>query len=124
MKEIILACLLATSAASAFAEWTKVGESDEINFYIDFSTIRKDGGWRKVWVIHDLKQRYKGGEMSARYRSEYDCKDERTRFVSFSSHSESMAGGETLYSDSSTDPWRAIPPNTTSEKILKIVCAK
>jgi hypothetical protein len=124
MKKIIIACLLATSAASAFSEWTREGETNSANFYIDYETIRKDGSARKVWGVTDLKQRHKDGEMSRRAMYEYNCKNERFRLLALSKYSESMAGGETLF-DGGADPkgWVEIPPNSPSKRILKIVCA-
>lgn len=124
MKKAVLACLLATGAVSAFAEWMNVLKTDDINFFIDLQTIRNDGDLRKVWELQDFKQPKKGGEMSARVRSEYDCKNELWRYGSYSRHSQSMAGGETLGTFDPTHPWGAIPPNSASEIVLKIVCAK
>lgn len=124
MKKIIIACLLATSAASAFAEWTRVGENDEGIYYIDYETIRKDGSLRKVWLVQDLKQRDENGEMSRRLRMEYDCNGERWRAASYSGHSQSMASGDTVKSASSTTSWSDIPPQSGNETILKIVCTK
>jgi len=123
MKKIILACLLATSAASAFAEWTKVSESYDTNFYIDFQAIRKDSGLSNVWVIHDLKQRQQG-IMSMRARYEFDCGAEKIRTLFLSAHSEPMVGGKTLVSGSPNGTGTDIPPGTPFETILKIVCAK
>lgn len=126
MKQIILACLLATSGASAFAEWTYVTESsDGTIFYIDFQSIRNDGNLRKVWIIQDIKQRDKDGEMSSRLRFEFNCKEERNRILAISTHTGRMAGGKTLFTGGA-DPmgWNEIPPNTPFMRILKIVCAK
>ena len=124
MKKIIIACLLAIISASAFAEWTLVFKLEEIDFYIDYQTIRKEGSTRKVWEIQDLKQRHKDGEMSRRFRTEYNCKDERFRFLAASEHYENMGLGNTLSDSSYTGKWGEIPPNSAAEKILKIVCSK
>lgn len=46
---------MATSAASAFAEWTKVDEVDGVTFYIDYTTIRKDGNdYQYTWFFFNL----------------------------------------------------------------------
>lgn len=120
----ILCFLLALVATPAWAEWVKVSVSDTSIFYIDPASIRKDGNLRKVWRITDLKQRHKDGEMSIRGLDEYDCKEERLRFLALSSHSETMAGGETLWSKNYSDgEWQAIPPGSTVARVLKIVCA-
>ena len=92
--------------------------------YIDPTTIRKDGNFRKVWQLNDLKERHKDGELSRRVRNEYDCKKERFRVLSFSTHSEPMANGMSLYQSSAeSTEWNDIPPGTFAETVLKIVCA-
>ena len=123
MKKIIIACLLATSGASAIAEWTRVFDTDLTIFYIDLGTIRKDGRFRKVWEMQDQKIRHENGVLSSRYRIEYDCKEERNRILSFTSYSGSMGSGKDLITGSSTYPWNDIPPKTAFEGNLKIVCA-
>lgn len=127
MKQIILACLLTTSALSAIGEWTPVWQSNakDAVYYMDYKTIRKDGNLRTMWLISDLSKRYKDGEMSRRSRYVFDCKLERYKILAMSTHSESMATGEVLF-NGGEDPagWRAIPPTTAVETILKIICAK
>lgn len=121
---LILTLLLALAAAPAWAEWVNLSETDTATHYIDPATIRKDGNLRRVWELQDLKQRHKDGEMSRRVLAEYDCKEERRRFLSISGHSEPMARGNVLDTDYSPGEWRYIPPNTPSESVLRFVCAK
>lgn len=115
---------MATSAAATFAEWTAVSETNDLRVYIDFKEIRKDGNLRRVWELQNMKQRNKLGAMSSRARVEYDCKNERTRILSLSLHSESMTGGEVLFSGGA-DPngWAESPPGTPVAIIMKIVCS-
>ena len=88
---LILYLFLALSAAPAWAAWVEVGgKIDEVIFYIDPATIRKDSNLRRVWAIEDLKQRHKDGEMSRRALYEYDCKEERVRILSGTEHSDPM----------------------------------
>ena len=125
MKTLLLALLLVTGSAEA--EWVQVGEGASHYKYIDPETIRRDGNFRKVWEINDYKQRQKTGNLSNQMRSEYDCKQERYRFLSFSLHSGPMLGGTTLYWADYTRPpddWREIPPGSLSDIVLKIVCAQ
>jgi len=111
-------------SCTAQAEWVSGGESDSVDFFYDPTTIRKDGNLRRVWELHNLKQRSKNGEMSIRYRAEYDCKNERDKWLSVSTHSEPMAGGEVILSYISDRAWQDIAPSTHAEYMLKIVCAK
>ena len=123
MKKLFLVCLMML-AGSAWAEWVIYETTDTNTFYYDPTTIRKDGNMRRVWVLYDLRERYKEAEMSYRTQYEFDCKQERVRFLAASAHSEPMAGGKTLYSSGEENNWRAIAPGTIAETILKIVCAK
>lgn len=123
MKKLFLACLIML-AGSAWAEWVVYGKDNEATGYFDPSTIRKDGNLRRVWELMDLSRRDENGEMSIRTRLEYDCMQERYRFLAGSTHSEPMAGGKTLRTQSENNVWEAIAPRTNAEKMLKIVCSK
>ena len=126
MKKLINALLIALLfvSGSASARWVEVGENKHMSLYIDPTTIRKDGNFRKAWQIQSLKERNKDGVLSRRTRNEYDCKNERTRFLSISTHSEPMANGMILFQGSSdSTEWDDIPPGTLAETVLKIVCA-
>ena len=124
MKKLFLVCLMML-AGSAWAEWVFNHGTNRTNFYHDPATIRKEGNMRRVWELQDFKERRKGGEMSFRLRSEYDCKQERHRFLYLSGHDEPMAGGTVLSSDDADQPqWESIAPGTNAEFMLNIVCAK
>lgn len=121
-KFFFFCCLFASTAVSA--QWVNVGEGDGNNFYIDPNTIRRDGDLRKVWGVQDLKLRDRDGELSRRYREEYNCKEARKRFLSATTHSDSMASGNILVSTTEPSPWSEIRPNTLADEILKKVCAE
>jgi len=125
MKKLFLVSLMAMLAGSALAEWVKIGYSDLGTLYIDPATIRKDGNLRKVWVMTDLDRRNKDGEMSIRTRQQLDCKGERSRVLSGSTHSEPMASGSTLIRQEfdNLEKWSQIPPSSIAEAILERVCA-
>lgn len=125
MKKLLLtllASLLLTG--TAWAEWVRFGSDNDTNFYIDPATIRKDGDIRRVWELQNHKLRAEDGILSARFRSEYDCKQERYRILSFSTHSGPMASGATLESRIGSGQWRDIPPDSNSKDVLEKVCAK
>ena len=121
MKTIIIVLSLFVNG-SAWAEWVSTGFNDRVRFYVDPSTIRTDGNFRKVWQLQDSKQQNKEGELSYRHRSEYDCKQERHRFLSLSAHNSSMAEGDILRSSASPTPWEDIPPGSVAEDTLKMIC--
>lgn len=120
----ILLCLLALAAAPVWASWIWVGATDNATYYLDSVTIRKDGNFRTVWEVQDLKQRNKQGVMSNRSLFEYDCKNERSRLLSFASHSEPMATGKVLFSDDEPAKWSNSEPGTVTEVILTFLCTE
>lgn len=122
INALIIALLFVSGSASA--GWVEVGGNEGTSLYIDPTTFRKDGNLRKLWQLNDLKERHKDGELSRRARNEYDCKNERFRVLSLSTHSEPMASGMILYQSSAeSTKWNDIPPGTLAETVLKIVCA-
>lgn len=125
MRFILCLLLALGTAAPAWAEWVGVGVLDGggVTVYIDPSSIRKEGYFRKAWLLHDYKQKDSGGVMSRRGLFEYDCKDERFRNLTHSSHLEPMAKGAALFSDSNPGKWDYIPPDSSAATIIKFVCA-
>lgn len=119
---IVLCLVLALVTAPVWAGWLRVGETANATHYFDPVTIRNDGNLRSVWELQDLKQRDKQGAMSRRSLFEYDCKKERSRLLSFASHSEPMAKGKVLFSDDEPEKWSNSEPETVTEAILKFLC--
>ena len=110
---------------SAWAEWVMVDVNENIQYFYDPTTIRKEGQIRRVWRLQNLMQPGKDGERSRRMRLEYDCKNERHNVLSFSYHSEHFANGKELSSEKGLPAsWADIPPGTVGETMLKIVCSK
>lgn len=117
--------LLILIASPAWAGWVELtrGESGNV-FYIDPATIRKDGNRRKVWTITGLNKVGSLGELSRKYRMEFDCKEERSRFLSISAHSKPMGAGDVLVIDNFIGEWQEVAPETIDEAFLKRVCGK
>ena len=124
MWKVLLIVLTFFTSSSVWANWVLVGETHEAKFFIDYSTIRKEGSLSKVWQMTNLNERGSDGEMSVRTRNEYDCKEERRRIIDISTHTGVTAQGRTLLSDSSPGAWTYIAPKTINEMILKIICNK
>lgn len=124
MTRLLTMLVMLLISAPAAAEWVKYAESDRANLYYDPATVRVNGHYRRVWVIQDLKQRAGDGVASNRVLDEYDCKEERTRILSYSAHSEPMANGNTLRSVNSPGEWSHIPPGTISDTLHKLLCRR
>ena len=116
--------MLTLLASSAWADWAKMGETDEGSFYIDTASMLREGHLRRVWELTDLKQRDEGGELSRRIRVQYDCKRGRTQVLSISTHWEPMAAGATLLSVAREGLWKEVPPETAYSAAFKLLCAQ
>jgi hypothetical protein len=114
-----------TVTTPARSEWVKMAEgTDGRKDYLDVTTIRKDGQFRRAWGIQNLKERDEIGAMSVRILQEYDCKGDRFRMLSMSVHTEPMAGGNVLHSGNRKEEWSHVPPDTPIKHIFNVVCAK
>ena len=97
---VVLTLLLIFAAVPARADWVKVGEagktvfyvlSANTDYYIDPSTITKEGNIRRVWEIHDLSDKGPRGERSILVSAEYDCVQKLMRMSNATGHSHPMA---------------------------------
>ena len=120
---IALTLSLMLAAAPAWAEWVKVGRTDAAVHYVDPATVRKDGNLRRVWAMQDMVGASPEGVMSIRALQEYDCAQERFRYLSVATHSGPMARGEVLAAHELRDRWNIRRPGTNPFAIEKIVCA-
>jgi hypothetical protein len=118
-----LFCLLVLISCPVFADWVMIGKNEEGRvFFNDPKTLRIDGGLVKVWELQNFKPEPDGAQ-SYRMRKEYDCKKERFRLISISSHTGSMASGQVIDSqtqDNST--WHEIAPKTVNEALFRASC--
>ena len=133
---IISTFLLLMAAAPAWAEWVKVDRpgkgffssfSGGTGYYIDPSTIAKDGNFRRVWEIHDLDDKGANGERSVLALVEYDCAEKRMRTLKVTGRSLKMARGEIISLRGALEEWIILRPGKDDEiffMILDSVCAR
>jgi hypothetical protein len=131
-----LLALLLLVATPAGAEWVKVGTvnksvlyvfSNETAYYIDPSTITREGSIRRVWEIHDLDDKGPQGERSVLASVEYDCAEHRMRTLNATGRSMRMARGEIIPLRGIFSDWVILRPGKDDEvylKILNTVCAR
>jgi len=133
---IVLTLLLLVAAAPAWADWVKVGTSEntvlyvmseKTVYYIDPTSITVDGNVRKVWELHDMSDKGPRGERSVLASMEYDCAQKLMRTLNATGHSAPMARGEIIKLGQQSDDWLVLPKGKDGEifyKILDAVCAR
>jgi hypothetical protein len=128
MRQVVLMMLLGAASGTAAAEWVKVAESEFFIAYADPATIRRAGDMAKMWSLLDYKTPRLSVErrvyMSSRVQDEYDCKQERTRILSFSFRSRSMGRGKMVDSDFDAGKWRPVASDAVDESLWKFACGK
>jgi hypothetical protein len=58
---------------------------------------------------------------STRMYYEFDCREKKSRFLSFSAYKQSNLV-DLSYNDNKTDEWNFIAPNTVHSVMLEVVC--
>ena len=128
MRKIILTLLLAAMNTGAMAEWVKVASNDSLDIYADPTTIRKNRNMVKMWTLSDLREPRSvsstGPQLSTMHRVEFDCADERKRYLSIAAYSGQMGSGIVVYSSTQVGEWIALGPNTVGASELQFACGK
>jgi hypothetical protein len=128
IRKTIYVLLLAAVSSSAMAEWVKVGSNETDTLYADPSTIRWADNTAKMWALNDFKVTQRPHERepfkSEKVEYEYDCKLAQSRLLYFTSHTESMAGGEVVDFNVVPGEWAPVSPNSGLEELWKIACGK
>ena len=137
------AAVLAKQAAEAKvarlrAEWIMVGENKILGLtaYADPDTEtapkngkkeKKNGDKLKMWKIYDYKTAQKASGykfMSAKFQNEYDCKEEKIRFLANTTFSENMGVGEVVFTNTDAGKWLPASPGSIDEAMWKFACRK
>lgn len=121
-----LALLMLISAPAWAGEWKKVAQSADHGYvyYIDDETIKKDGSYRRFWLLGDFKTKGPLKELSEKSRYEVDCKEERSRFLTLLLYSGNMGTGQVVQIVDKPDNWSYIPPETSGSAVMQYVCRK
>ena len=127
MKKKILMLMLAAMSTGAMAEWVFVGDWEQYRFYVDPTTIRKNGNIVKMWTMTDSRipsVTNSKAYMSTKALEEYDCANETLRTLSLVDYEKSMGTGNVVYSTSYPSPSEPVVPGTVGERRWEIGCGK
>jgi hypothetical protein len=96
--------------------------ADGISFYVDRSSIRRNGHLVRFWELVDFVPG-DSSQGSIRSLSEIDCRENRTKSLDTTAFSGQMASGRILSrEDDRTSRWDPIPPGTAVEITMRFVC--
>lgn len=101
-----MALVLAFVCSSVLAEWSRVGNFENGDFYIDRANIADREGHREVWSLMDYHYPKKHGNGQI-YRS-----------------MRSMLRGDQINTMGMLKDWDPVPPDTPIRGILDLVCRR
>jgi len=127
MHKAILMMLLAAVSSSASAAWVELGSNDYSTYYVDATSIRRDGDTVKMWSLLDFRKARTFENlpyMSLKAQGEYDCKREQLRVFSGTRQSEKMGEGDAVSRISEPSEWSAVAPGGIGQAFWKFACEK
>lgn len=122
--------MLAVMSSSAMAEWVEFIEDDEetLTFYVDPTTILKNGNNVKMWGLIDYKKAqelpFLPLYMSIKNQYEFNCKEEQTKVLYKSYHAKNKGRGKVIYSNNNPENWSPVSPDSIEKILWKFVCEK
>ncbi len=130
MIRLILISILTFTSVSAIAKWTFIGYGmgGEMSVYVDLSSIRKTNSGTRMWYIGDFKTPVevvvdKGKSfLSVRNLKEFDCEQNRTRYLSTMNFRGNMARGDAIFRNDEISQWFYVAPDSVDEALWKVVC--
>jgi len=121
--------LLLLSSGPAYAEWVLYGTTNEgmHTIYVDPDTIRRKGDLVKMWVLTDFTTAVTvegSGILSVKTQEEYDCQEERKRTLASTFFSGHMGSRTVNYSNVDEGKWAPVAPDSVTQGLWKLACAK
>ena len=113
-------------------EWTKYSDGNEFTSYISHESIKRKGSQIKAWVLFDYKTaQYSNKDegnlkfFSIKMHYEFDCKEETSKILDMSAHSENAGYGNVVYQlDNIKQEPVSISPASRGRTLLNIACGK
>ncbi len=114
-------------SVNCFANWTFVSANDDnsIKTYLDFSTIKKIGAFKRVWSLMDFSkpnENISSKISSFKVLEEFDCNGERRRTIQITSYSGRMGSGNSLGTENGDGQWSYVAPGTIEMATFKKIC--
>lgn len=125
--ELLLGAALACAAAAAAAEWTPVGQPDEIYAaYADAASIRRAGEVVTMHGLYDFRRRdftpQGHGLLSTAVLREYDCAARRVRLLSSVDFAGHMGEGGAVSNSALRGRWEDVVEGGIDEAFWKFAC--
>ncbi len=125
MRRFVLAAVLTTVSFSASAEWVEFFSDNESKTYLDPRQAMFDKTSVTILSLIDYPQpRRISGNLYLSFISkiEFDCVNERARFIGAYSYSGNMSTGKVVSVDNSSKDWERVVPNSHLSNARTMLC--
>jgi hypothetical protein len=129
MKKIILASallFLSLSSSNVWAEWVRIYGNDKMDAYADSGTIRKKGNITRVYTLFDFRNENvlkEGGAYQSIVReTEFNCKQNQQRMLSFTIFSGKMGKGRIVETGEETQDWKTVSREQVAKDMKQFAC--
>jgi hypothetical protein len=128
LKLLAVFLMLSGMSSAALAEWVRIYGNDQLNAYADAASIRKKGNITKVIALFDFRDErvLKDGMpyQSIVRETEFNCKQNQQRMVSFAIYSAKMAKGKIVESGDEAQDWKTVSREQVARDMKKYVCSR
>jgi hypothetical protein len=126
MKKLIVlstVCISLLLPSNASARWTNIiRDHSGTTFYLDVLRIVKNERYVYFWELIDYLKPTETGVLSHEVFAQGDCKLNRKKTVSFSSHKKPMGAGLGLPYEPKNSKWMEPSPGSAMETVVKSAC--
>jgi hypothetical protein len=125
IKYFIFLLMLFLFPHIAFAEWSKIAETNQSNHYLDRNSIKNIGGFYEAWWLMNLKPhlvQQVGFESVVGYEK-IDCRKKQTLSLQKTTYNE-LFGGGVGNPDQKTYGWQPSRPGGLAENLIREICSK
>ena len=107
----------------AHAAWERFEVKDvSRTYYYDMASLERQGEFRRIWSLQDLRQPDAGGANSRLLHWEYDCARQLIRGLKGSGHAGAMGEGKIVYQSDKPTEWRRIASDTRGDGMMRRLC--
>jgi hypothetical protein len=119
---VILTSLLLLNSSSVFADWEYIGKTKKHNWYIDYQSIQENNGYYNFYILTDLFEPDKDGDLSYAGYRKVDCRESRYMILSEFYYSKKMGKGKLTTNPIKNPEWQYPPPGSVNQTVLRALC--
>lgn len=131
MRKIIFAVLVLLTTVmsnSAMAEWVRVHGNDKVTVYADPSTMRNRLYIARIMTLFDFRSENVMSDgnqyMSVIRETEFNCRENLQRMISYSIYSGKMGKGRVLDNGSEAQDWKPVSRASIALDMKNYACER